>query len=437
MALPVIGKYALFLVIVFLIYTGYAFRIRDAGVLSSAEIGTCNSVTGKCPEKTVVSVNLPYKKYQNLKPIGKLAQNQPVPAESKGKIFGRTEKLALVKFVHGLRKVKVSQFESNANEEKDEAGRAVSNILGKSAEDEEDNTEEIEAESDKNSKDDINTNGEYEVKGDGSEEGDKEDKGAKEVESDKEDHDNEEKEGNSEDVSENISQQETHKHAFKLENTRLSKKPIETQSLNTNQFSSNDKNLEEKNLSNEEIETKTSVEAEGHNKNDYNQNNANLEDNDKKNDDNDYNEVKSVFNEEYEGKQVTLAPRKLEKVRLADKGKAKSIVLPSLKTVVTKDKPSDVQVLKNNSEESVISKSALKSELEKSEPKQTVMVERAANESEKENKSKLASRNPSTLGMISTTSKKSKNIVDKKKSTKPESKLNSLSCVVFLTSTDI
>lgn len=418
MSRPALGKCTLFLVIVLLIYTGYAFRIRDGGLLASSEQphGTCNSVTGKCPGKSVVGLNLPYKKYQSLSSIGKLTKLQSLLVENKqSRIIGKTEKLAAVKVEHGLRKLKVSRFETSTSE----------------------------AEPGKGPMDDMNDNGEDEIKGEErknnkSEEGEERDeKGAEKVESAKEDDDDQEKEGEGtaknkiidydfgsnanenegrKNVSDESFQQKTHKHAFKLKDTRLLKKLLDSPNLSADQFSSNDSNVDEKN------------QAEIDNKVNDNQDNENLKHYDNENDDNN-DEYKKINNEADKDEQVvmlTLASRKLETVRLADKWGGESTVRPDLEPEISTDKPTDVHILNNDSEESNISKSTQISELERPEPKLAAKVEKRANASEKEDTSKSEPKSPSTLKTKLISSERSKHIADTKKTTKPESE-----CIFF------
>ncbi|XP_033217204.1 uncharacterized protein LOC117172978 isoform X5 [Belonocnema kinseyi] len=364
MALPALEKYALFLVILLLIYTGYAFRIRDGGLLVSSEQphGTCNSVRGKCLDKIVGDLILPSKKYQSLSSIEKLDKVQLLHIENNEKwMFGRTKKLSSVKVEHGLRKLKVSKFETSISKGKDEDKEAFPDSLGKGSEDEENNTEDIEAESDKSAMDDMNNNGDGEVEGEErknnkSEEGEeKDEKGADKVEFVKEDDDDQKKAGEGipekevidydigsnanqdegrKNVSEETFREKTHKHVFKLKETRLLKKMLESKNLNTDHFP--------------------------------------------------------------------------------------STVSPHVQPEILADKPTVVHILNNDSKESIISKYTQKSEVETADAKLTAKVDKKTNATEKDVALKSAPQSPSTLKKKLMPSENSKHLADTKKPTKTE-----------------
>ncbi|XP_033217203.1 uncharacterized protein LOC117172978 isoform X4 [Belonocnema kinseyi] len=366
MALPALEKYALFLVILLLIYTGYAFRIRDGGLLVSSEQphGTCNSVRGKCLDKIVGDLILPSKKYQSLSSIEKLDKVQLLHIENNEKwMFGRTKKLSSVKVEHGLRKLKVSKFETSISKGKDEDKEAFPDSLGKGSEDEENNTEDIEAESDKSAMDDMNNNGDGEVEGEErknnkSEEGEeKDEKGADKVEFVKEDDDDQKKAGEGipekevidydigsnanqdegrKNVSEETFREKTHKHVFKLKETRLLKKMLESKNLNTDHFP--------------------------------------------------------------------------------------STVSPHVQPEILADKPTVVHILNNDSKESIISKYTQKSEVETADAKLTAKVDKKTNATEKDVALKSAPQSPSTLKKKLMPSENSKHLADTKKPTKTERK---------------
>ncbi|XP_033217201.1 uncharacterized protein LOC117172978 isoform X2 [Belonocnema kinseyi] len=341
-------------------------KIRDGGLLVSSEQphGTCNSVRGKCLDKIVGDLILPSKKYQSLSSIEKLDKVQLLHIENNEKwMFGRTKKLSSVKVEHGLRKLKVSKFETSISKGKDEDKEAFPDSLGKGSEDEENNTEDIEAESDKSAMDDMNNNGDGEVEGEErknnkSEEGEeKDEKGADKVEFVKEDDDDQKKAGEGipekevidydigsnanqdegrKNVSEETFREKTHKHVFKLKETRLLKKMLESKNLNTDHFP--------------------------------------------------------------------------------------STVSPHVQPEILADKPTVVHILNNDSKESIISKYTQKSEVETADAKLTAKVDKKTNATEKDVALKSAPQSPSTLKKKLMPSENSKHLADTKKPTKTERK---------------
>ena len=359
MALPALGKCFLFLVIVLLIYTGYGFRIREGNPSASTEQphGVCDSTMGKCPDKTDLNSNLAYKKYQSLGLRGKVAKSQQLPVENEDRVFGRIEKVSTVKVIHGARRFKVSRIETSTSEEKNDDKKEEDSGLNLSEDKEleRDNTEEIKAEPDQSS--DISEEEsarddriESEIEDNDAED---EKESSKEVESDKEDDDN-------------LAGKEI------FDDDAIDEKKIG--------FEKFPKMEENKENMKQVVERKANEEDDRDDKDEENN------DNDEKNNDNSNDDEDKNDDFQDEKKQV---PRKLERVRLADKEKGRLIEIRNIKSGSIMNQSSEAQNMKYKLKETVIPKPLSSLESEKPKPKIIEDSKKQVNISEKEHKPKI------------------------------------------------